>query len=517
MRRDILMLFGLALLVGIGGMTIIDEPGYTDAYYYYNAAHRLADGEGLTDPYLWNYLRLPDELPAPSHTYWMPLTSLLVAGSMMLFGVTFTAAQLPSILALAGLTTLAGWLGNYLGGSRRYLWMTGLLVLFGGLFFPFWFTTDAFALYGLLGCGTLITMSIDRDWRWFALTGVLSGLAHLTRADGVLLLLVAMMLIWWPYRAEHPEKRGQLTGGLLVGYLMVMVPWFIRNVVVLDAPLPAGGINTAFLRDYNELFAYPVDWSAANFWDWGLGNILQSRWESFSTNLASWVAVETFVLMGPFALWALWKRRHNRFLMGFNLYALGLHLAMTFVFAYPGYRGGLFHSSAALLPFWAVLGVLGLDDLLEKMETWRGWQRDRPRLVFGVAVVIITAFVGIGALSKQLESIDDGLDYQDLATHLPDDAVLMVNDPAAWYYHTSLWGINLPDTPLERLPELVERYCLTHLILDENVTTSFEPLILDKEPPPDFLELTDAFGFDTESTDDDVQIYRFTLTCQTTD
>lgn len=500
--RDLLRLMGLALLVGVTMMVILDDPGYTDAYYYYNAGERLATGDGLTDPYLWIYLRLPDELPIPSHTYWMPLASILSGASMSIFGANFTAAQLPSVLALAGLVGLTGWLGLHLGERRRYLWLSGFIVLFGGFFFPFWFTTDTFAIYGLVGAGALITMSIGRDWRWFAASGALTGLAHLSRADGVLLLLVALLLIWW----QHNDQRWRKSVAVIIAYLVVMIPWFIRNINVIDQPLASGGINTAFLRGYNELFAYPVNWSATNFLDWGLNNILQSRWEALLNNLGTFIAVEGLVLVGPLALLALWKRRDNRFLTAFWLYGLALHLAMTFVFAYPGYRGGLFHSSAALMPFWAALGVLGLDDAIDKMVQWRRWTPHQAQAIFGTAILALAGFLALNALSAQLQNREAAPDYKSIADeYLPEDAVLMVNDPAAWYYHTGLTGVTLFDAPLERLPELANRYCLTHLILDENVTASFEPLN-DGKPPPPFLE---------EITANEVRIYRIQTECPT--
>lgn len=525
MRRDLLLLFGLSLLVGLTLMVVINEPGYTDAYYYTNAGKRLATGDGLTDPYLWNYLNPPDQLPAPSHTYWMPLTSLAIATSMKIFGATFTAAQIPSVLSLAGLATLAGWLGGRLGdGERRYICLPGLIVLFGGLFAPFWVTTDSFALYGLLGAAALISIGIGHeksDWRWFAAAGIFCGLAHLTRADGLLLLLVALAVIWLPPLSRNKlRNKAILTLALISSYLLVMLPWFVRNLDIIDAPLPSGGIRTMYLRGYNEIFAYPVDWSAQNFFEWGWGNILQSRAQALLTNSATWLLIEGLVVLAPFALVALWQRRHQPFLTGFWLYALGLHLVMTFIFAYPGSRGGLFHSSAALLPFWAVLGILGLDAGIDKMVQWRNWKRHEARLVFGTTVVIMAALLGGLWLTLQLRNRDAAPDYENLAESLPADARLMVNDPAAWYYHTGRWGVTLPDAPLDRLPEIARRFCITHLVLDKNVTESFEPLIHDGQPPPDFLDQIEYFDQGTDTTDDDIRIYRFLLNdyaadCQT--
>ncbi|HEX3052918.1 MAG TPA: hypothetical protein VHP83_19825, partial [Aggregatilineaceae bacterium] len=191
--RTYLIVFLLAAVWGTFLALLIDQPGYTDAYYYFNAGQRLVQGDGLTDPYLWTYLNAPDRLLGPSHAYWMPLESLLAAVTMAVFGANFGAAQIPAVLCFAGLVTLVFWLGGAVGHTRRYAWLAALLVLFSGFYTPFWTTTDTFALYGLVGAAALVAIGKGRvvgDWRWYALGGGLSALAHLTRADGLLLLIV---------------------------------------------------------------------------------------------------------------------------------------------------------------------------------------------------------------------------------------------------------------------------------------------------------------------------------------
>ena len=76
-RRAYVLLGVLALAWGTLLALLLEQPGYTDAYYYFNAAKRLAEGHGLSDPYLWTYFNAPDRLPGPSHTYWMPLESVI--------------------------------------------------------------------------------------------------------------------------------------------------------------------------------------------------------------------------------------------------------------------------------------------------------------------------------------------------------------------------------------------------------------------------------------------------------
>ncbi len=503
-------IFTLALAAGLLLAALLRQPGYMDAYYYHNAAERLVSGEGLTDPYLWHYLNAPDRLPAPSHTYWMPLQSLLAAGAMALGGVTFRAAQAPSVLAYAGLVTLAFWLGGRLGGTRRTAWISALLVLFSGFFTPFWATTDTFAVYGLAGASSLATLGLGRERRrasWFLGAGALAGVAHLARADGLLLLGVALALALWP--DVRSTSRARLTHALaaLAGYMVIMTPWFARNLSVIGTPLPVGGTATIWLRGYNELVSYPPAASARTFLDWGLSRIAASRWEALQANLGTFVAVETWVILGPFALLGLWRLRREPLAQSAALYALGLHLVMTFIFAYPGYRGGLFHSSSALLPAWAASGIVGLDRVIAWASLRRGWRIRQAQAVFGGALVLLAAALSLYALAARVPSLNDNATvYQVIAADLPSGARGVVNDPPALYYHTGLSGVVLPDSPPERVLDLAERYDLRFLVLDPDRTAPFDALYRGEASYP-FLRLERVYERGTPRTDDDVQVY----------
>src|SRR5437763_13431747 len=86
-RLDGWSLCAAALLVNVLASRFISQPGYTDAYYYFGGARELALGQGLREPYLWNYLAplaaLDPRAPLwPSHLYWMPLVSIVAAPFM---------------------------------------------------------------------------------------------------------------------------------------------------------------------------------------------------------------------------------------------------------------------------------------------------------------------------------------------------------------------------------------------------------------------------------------------------
>jgi hypothetical protein len=266
--RPTLALLALAALLWGGILALaIDQPGYTDAYYYFNAAQRLVTGKGLTDAALWTYLGGPDRLPGPSHTYWMPLASLAQAAAMTALGAHFGAAQVASLMAFVGLVVAGAGAGWSVGGTRRQAWLAGLLVLFSGFFTPFWTTTDTFGLFGLVGAGCLLALGRGRavrSSRWFALAGALAGLAHLTRADGILLAGVVALVALWPGSVgARRQLRLAVVGAL--AYALVMLPWLARNMVEMGAPLPGAGGDAIWLRGYEELANYPPGSSASSF------------------------------------------------------------------------------------------------------------------------------------------------------------------------------------------------------------------------------------------------------------
>ena len=217
-RRDYLRFALVALISAVVITRLIQAPGYADAYYHFNAATRMASGQGLTDAYVWTYIGAPDHLPMPSHLYWMPLTSVLAGLSMALFGKPgdYLVAQLPFMLLFAAAGLVGFWLGGRLGGSRRQAWIAGLLTLFNPFYLKFWGEIDTVAPYALIGslCLALTGIGIKRmsvsvesaalhplstQWRggrgvrfalWLAV-GALAALGHLTRADGMLLGIVA--------------------------------------------------------------------------------------------------------------------------------------------------------------------------------------------------------------------------------------------------------------------------------------------------------------------------------------
>ncbi|MFW5691250.1 MAG: hypothetical protein ACOCXZ_02005 [Chloroflexota bacterium] len=501
------LVFLLVALVGaVWAINLSAQPGYTDAYYYFNAAERLVRGDGLTDLYIWTYTGLPDDavLPVPSHLYWMPLTSLIAAGGMALFNAPgdYSAAQSLFLLLLLGLSATAYGLGHRLGGTWRHRWLAGLLTLFSGFFVRFWGQTDNFLPYALPAALTLVALGLVLHLRRSALlsalaAGVFAGLGHLARADGLLLLLVGWGVILWPWSLPRVSagRRLSLLIVITMGYLVIMGPWMLRTYSVTGALLPVGGLDAVWFRTYDALFNYPPGASPADLFADGIGPFLETRLTALVNNTLTFIAVEGMVVLAPLALIALWKRRRDRFLAPFWLYALGLHLVMTVVFPLPGYRGGLFHSAAALLPFWMALGVCGLDDAVDWMaRRRRNWRPQQAKRVFsaGLLALALALALSIGASRRTVQATPALM--QQLVRELPAGAVVMINDPAQLYYFTGLSGVVIPNAPVDVVPEIARRFGVTHLVVETAGAGLAVPRPFDINPEalPDFLRPVDV-------------------------
>ncbi|MER3405645.1 MAG: hypothetical protein C4289_11225, partial [Chloroflexota bacterium] len=365
------LIAALALAVRLATMVFVSHPGYMDAYYYYHVAENVARGRGLIEHFAWHYQNRPTGLPQPSNAYWMPLASLVSVPTMWLLGPGFRGAQLAHVLLSSFLPVLTYLYARALLGAGQPAWLAALLTIFSGTYFVYWVNTDNFTPFALAGASALMLAGIGTQcpgrWWLLALTGVLIALAHLARADGVLLLLVVPVTAWLHRRRRLSSSLGEGTAGCspwstmvaaVALYLLVMLPWFARNLLAFGSFLPAGGV-TPFMREYNELFSYEFTLSPAYYLSWGLSNILRSKLEALWLNLVAQLQGTHYYLL-PLCVLGAWRLRRDARTWPFAVYFLLLLATMTLVFTFPGPRGAMFHSASALLPYYYTTAAAGL-------------------------------------------------------------------------------------------------------------------------------------------------------------
>lgn len=459
----------------------LDYPSYTDAYYYTTNGQRLAQGYGFTEQIIWVYLDDPAGLPTPSHTYWMPLTSLLAAGGYLIHD-SFRGAQLFFWLLAGLLPLLTAAIVVWLGGQRWQFWLAGLLTAAGGFYAHFLSQPSTFAPFAWAGGGCLLALAVaNRDLtgfkqaqlanlsglKWWLMAGLLAGLAHLTRADGLLLLAVGS-LIW----LRH-WRRGGALAALLLGYGLIMGGWLLRNGLVLGTPLPTSGTQTIFLTSYADIFAYGRSFDLPHLLAWGWPEIIRSRLDGLSVALQTFVAVSGYIVLTPFVIWGwLYAARQKGVWLGpMSWYALALLLTMSLLFTLPGSNGGLFHSSAALWPWFMALAAIGLDRAVAWLA-WRrrNWRPEEARRVYaGIFVLAAFGLSGLVGLSRGPGVVASEAEvYGEIKELLPETAVVFAGDAPAFHYHTGVPALSAPNEPLDVLLAMARRYNATHLLLDSS-------------------------------------------------
>lgn len=506
--RDLLMLYVIALIGNALIAAWIDAPGtIVDAHYYFNGGVFLARGDGLWEPYLWNYVGAPSSLPAPAFAYWRPLASFIAAVGIV--GLPwlppFDAAQAPfvmlgSILPLVSFTVAAKVLRD-----RWLAWVAGLMTILGGYFAPFWSLPETFTPFAVFGALVLLGIGMAREragrqhvWIGWVVAGFCAALADLTRADGLLLLAVAGLF------ALFAKRRWRATAVVLATYILTMSPWIVRNLVAFGSLQPPGSLSTLWLLDYNDLFNYPPDLNATDFFRAGIGEILRVRWMGFWGNLGTIVAVLHLVFLFPFGLIGFWQSRKDTFIAPALVYGLALFGAMTILFPLPGMRGGMFHSGGALLPFVFAASLVGLRWTVSRMS---GWNHHQAMRVFGAACVVfaalVTGYVLFGKLPTWNES---NAVYSQVGEALNDlgvgpDTLVMSNNPPGMYTMTGRGGVPLPNGNEATLLHVARDYGVQYLVVDANVPEGLSSLYADG-PSSGALQPLATFG--------DVVLYEIT-------
>jgi hypothetical protein len=378
------ILFAIGLIVPFAVSRFQSLPGYMDADYYFSGGVQLANGHGFTEPYLWNYLDDPSGLPHPSHTYWMPLASIVSALGMWMTGQsTYAAGRLPFILLSACVPLLTASLAFNVSRQTRLALVSGLLSIFSLYYAPFMPVPDNYALYMLLGGAFLLLALRHEKWIPVAL-GALAGLMTLARSDGLLWLGLAGLTVMWKSTQKNDGTKNIFKEWLIliipagslaiVGYLLTMGFWHVRNMNLFDSLLTPGGGRLLWLQNYNQTFIYPPEsLTRESFIQAGWDSALQNRIRAFSANFGNAFGAQGGIFLFPFILIGLWRlRRDLRTKIAVTGWLL-LFAVMTIIFPFAGSRGSFFHAGAAFQPYWWVAAPIGLDVMIS-------WARDHGRL-----------------------------------------------------------------------------------------------------------------------------------------
>ena len=490
---------GDLLFVWLGGLVIVClaaifqfSPGYMDAEYYFAGGKLIWQGNAFREPFLWNYLADPKSLPAPAFTYWMPLASVIAWLGMTLGNdVNFQIARVPFLILSSFIPPLTYALSWQISGKRFTALFAALMAWLPVFFLAYLTTTDTFAIYMILGsvwfvlAGKIPELSKGRCF----LGGIISGLMHLARADGLfwMLMFFAKLIIDGITKRRQQEKDFPLGAVILflLGYLVVMGGWYGRNWMEFQSLFPPGNQRALFIRTYNDLFRYPPgELNFTYFLKDGLAPLINDRLFAIGQNIQTLIAVQTEILLFPLFLLGIWKKRSEPIVRMGSVAWLVMFGLMSVVFPFAGWRGGYFHVAAAFQPLVWCLASEGLGIFVNWGVRKRDWKATQALQVFSVFILffllILTVYIYrvrvIGdnpsrpiweESQKRQAQICHALREVITGEEIREEAI-MINNPIGFYLACEQMAVSVPVGGERAIRMVAQQFGVRFLVLESD-------------------------------------------------
>lgn len=241
-----LVLLGFALrlvwVLYVGTLPLGGDPSW-----YYNVATNIAHGHGFVADH--RTLFEGDPIIGQPTAAWPPAYSYVLAGLWTVFGISVTSAKVLNA-ALAALTIPFVYLLARAIFNKQAGWLAAAVFAFfpnAIAWTPVLFPEQLFTLVFVAALWILVEPAALRGARWRAplAFGLLTGVATLTRGEGVVLLPIGV-LFW----LTRDGWRGSIrqTAFAAIGIGMLVLPWTARNVVVMHALVPVATNSGIALR-----------------------------------------------------------------------------------------------------------------------------------------------------------------------------------------------------------------------------------------------------------------------------
>jgi hypothetical protein len=342
--------------------------------------------------------------------------------------------------------------------------------------------------------------------------GIIAGLMHLARADGIYWLLISFLIILFrpSNKTSNIKLIDKIVMGILClfGYLLIMGAWLIRNYLVFGSVLAPGGESMFWLSNYNQIFSYPP--GSITFVSWlgnGLVEALKVRLWAFNINMQNTLASQASVFLFPLILIGIWKLRKDPRINFAVITWIGYMVLMSVVFPFAGARGGYFHSGAALQPIWWALAPIGLVTLVEWVGKKRAWKIEEASRIFLWATIGLSVLFTFFIVNGKLFSPSDGSNIWSneynlykkvdiiIDALLPINPIVIVANPPGFYLATGKSAIAVPDGDEQIALLVAQKYGANYLVLEkESFPDGLNGLYHNPDQYPDFKYLGELEG-----------------------
>ena len=210
-----------------------------DSVFYHNVAHSLARGAGYVDP--WGL---------DNATRWPPAYPAALAVLYKLFGWHLALAKGLNI-AVAAVTVALVYLvaRRIFDGRVAFLGAIVLAAFPGQIYFSTLVLSETFfAMTFMLVFLLALFWTVERDGSWWQLLvlGLAVGFASQARSEGI--FLAPIIVVLWLLVVRPWRRLLRYVPLLLVGTMLALTPWTVRNAIQADQFVPLRGDGMGYVR-----------------------------------------------------------------------------------------------------------------------------------------------------------------------------------------------------------------------------------------------------------------------------
>lgn len=490
-RRELVLsalgIFLVALITRTYFAAQIVFPKPEDTAYYVGVARNLLEGRGLVSDALWSYATPPLIFPRPAFEVWLPLPTFLAAIPMALFGTTFAAAQVSSVLVGAIVPVLAWRLALDVAGERgldtgRTRWLALGTGLTTAVYLPMLLNSalpdSTMPFAAIVLAATLLMTRIVRDPRAARLLdprllalGVLLGLGALTRNETVWLAVIWAGMAWFSATGSA-VMRVRLVAIVGVVALVVFSPWMVRNLQVFGSPLPGQAVTNALYLTGFDIFAWNHPPTLERHLSLGLAGLVELRATGLSHNLFNVLLLLGLPLSVIGVLSIPWQAR-PRSLRPLVWISAIMFVVTSLLFPAATQWGTFLHAAGPVHVLVVLMAMLTLDAAIARLAARMGWARPVAWLatvlgVGGSLLFSVALLPSFGAGSRATAAMYEDLGARMAAIGRPLDATagpVISNFPIWMAEAPRVPALALPDEPPEDVLDLVAAFPGTRLLV----------------------------------------------------
>lgn len=508
MKSHLLLICLGALVFRIIVAQFVHHPGIGDPNHYYNLGVQLVEGHGFNIDYIWHYNDIHPDIVHPDD-HWLPLSGVLAASGMLLLGKNVFAALLPFIITGTLLCLVGYWAARQFGCGESASLFAAAAVGVLPEFVLNSVRTDTTIPFSLFVCASILLLNRglkNGDTRSFLGSGVMAGLAYLTRNDAILLLpmLVVTLIV---YVRWGKLKRGYLAILMPLAALLVAAPWLIRNVQVLGYATPLETRYMYFYTDQRDHYSYMREFSLETMLAQQTpAEIIGKRlFEMAAAAKLLYTTLDIFLpaaVLGGLILLVLSRDRERLLVFAPTLILLGGAFFFYTVFVpYKSQSGSFKKFDLALIPLLIPLAAYALERAITDARIRTG------------AMILALGFMSANAVElarADARFTNTYLDYiratVETAEALPDtngdgQIILMAQDPFMLRYF-GMRSVMVPMESREKVLDVAQRYRVDYLMMPPD-RPSLDPIYQGTESDPRFVYAADVpginvklFGFD---------------------